>query len=386
MQKRKIAILGCTGSIGSSAIEVIRANENLELVGLSVNKSYREMFKLAKEFGVRFLHIASSKIYDQATEHLPSEAKLFRGEAGLGEFIEITDADIVLSGIAGAAGLPATLSVLRTGKTLALANKESLVVAGDLVKKVSRENKAQIIPVDSEHSAIYRLLRGQTKKSVRKIILTASGGAFLNRDLSSLKNITPAEATSHPNWSMGKKITVDSSTMFNKALEIIEAHYLFDMPASKIKAIIHPQSIVHGLVEFTDGSMKADLSTPDMKVPIQYALQYPNSPEVNYQSLSLSKIGKLDFQEIDQKRFPVLQLGYEIIRKKYGAGAITNAADEEAVRLFLEEKIPYLAITRLVSKVLSAAPKFNEQSLDDLQAADQWARVRVKEFAQHDVK
>ncbi|MFC1617860.1 1-deoxy-D-xylulose-5-phosphate reductoisomerase [Patescibacteria group bacterium] len=377
---RSVAILGCTGSIGSSAVSVVHANNNLKITGLSVNRSYRELFKLVREFKVKCVHIASPNAYTQAKQHKPPGVKIYRGEEELSEFIAKTRAEVVLSGISGAAGLSATIATLEAKKTLALANKESLVMAGDLVMKLAAKSKVKIIPVDSEHMAIFRLLREADTQGIKNIVLTASGGRFLNKSLTALKKVTPAEAIKHPNWQMGKKITVDSSTMFNKALEVIEAHHLFSLPAEQIEVLIHPESIAHGLVEFADGSFTADLSAPDMRVPIEYALEFPEYPTKNYRQLSLAEVGVLHFHDVEPKRFPALNLGYEVIKKKNGTGAVINAADEEAVKLFLAGKISYLEIIDIVRRVLDNSPIFSENSIADIMAADQWARRQVREI------
>lgn len=359
---KKIAILGSTGSIGCSALDVIRSHPDRFKVEALVAGSNTELLaRQAAEFRPRL--VVSKK----------------DGEAAQIEAATLPDVDIVLSAIVGAAGLKPTYAALKAGKRVALANKESLVAAGAVMTEAKREGAAELIPVDSEHSAIHQVLNGNLKEVVQ-IILTASGGPFRTWSKEKLEKATKSEALKHPNWKMGEKITIDSATLMNKGLEIIEAHWLFDLPPEKITVKVHPQSIIHSLVEYVDGSVLAQMGLPDMKTPIAYALAYPDRISAPVPPLDLTKMAPLTFEEPDMERFPALSLAKTALKKGKTYPAVLNGANEIAVYAFLEEKISFLDIVKTVEKVLERHKPFEMNTLDDVLAADSEARRKALEL------
>ncbi|MDB5355890.1 MAG: 1-deoxy-D-xylulose 5-phosphate reductoisomerase [Phycisphaerales bacterium] len=305
-------------------------------------------------------------------------ARVYRGPAAMVEMVERDDVDVVLAAVVGAAGLPAVLAAVKAGKTLALANKESLVVAGSLVVPEARKRGVNILPVDSEHSAVFQALQCGRRQDVRRVILTASGGPFRNASREQMEKATLADALNHPTWRMGNKITIDSATMFNKALEIIEACWLFDLPPQQVEVVIHPESIIHSMVEFVDGSIIAQLGPPDMRTPIQYALTYPERANGISRRLELGKAFSLNFEPPDFERFPALRFAYDVAKRGGTLGAVLNAANEAAVEAFVSGNISFGEISRLVGLTIDAHPVQPNPSLDDLLGADRWGREHVR--------
>lgn len=374
---QNIAILGSTGSIGTNAIEVVNQLENAKIFALSANSRLSLLCEQAARHQPEILIAAS---HEHAAPFcfpdLPN-SQLWIGEDKLVEIAAHPDVDVVLAAIVGSAGLRSTWAALEAGKTVALANKETLVMAGPLAMDLARERNARVLPVDSEHSAIFQAINGEKSENIKRVILTASGGPFRNSSLSEIRNATVKTALNHPTWKMGPKITIDSATMMNKSLELIEARWLFDLPAEKIDVVIHPQSIVHSLVEFVDGSIMAQMSPPDMKLPIQYALTYPDRSVGPTEKLDFSEAFCLDFQPPDFEKFPALLLGKEVAEKGGTTGAVLNAANEGAVAAFLDDKIGFLDITNACREILNHHDFDPNPSLDDLIALDAWARKEI---------
>jgi len=376
---KRVILLGSSGSIGESTCKVAKAlPEKMKLVGLGVAKSTARLLEQAKEFGVSSLAVSDPKAAEKTRLHLPRGARLFEGPEGLSKMVEETDADMVLVAIVGTAGLAPALAALRTGKDLAVASKEILVLAGSAVMGEAKKKKRQVLPVDSEHNAIFQCLQGANGKEVRKIILTASGGPFRQMPAKEMAKVTVAQALKHPTWSMGKKITIDSATMFNKGLEMIEAHWLFGLPMAQVDVVVHPQSIVHSMVEFVDGSVLAQLSVTDMCFPIQYAITYPERRPSGLPPLDLPKLGALTFEKPDEKRFPALRLAREAGEAGGTLPGVFNAANEVAVEAFLDEKIPFPRIWELVESVMSSHQNIPEPDLPAIIAADGWARAEAR--------
>lgn len=380
---RRVVVLGSTGSIGVNTLAVIEhltrtGKRPFEIVGLAAGSNAKQLAAQAKRFSCPAVALATaSSSPGSIADHV------FTGSDAATQLVEHTLPDVVVSAIVGAAGLAATVAALRQGCTVALANKETLVAAGEWVMPLAREHGATLIPVDSEHSAIFQAL-GQTNNTagVRRVVLTASGGPFREWSAERMREATPEQALNHPTWNMGPKITIDSATMMNKALEIIEAHHLFALPAEKIDAVIHPQSVVHSFVEFADHSVLAQLGPPDMRTPIQVALTHPERVAGCSDQLDWQKLRQLDFQPPDVERFPALKLAYDCIRAGGTAGAILNAANEVAVQAFLEHRIRFGRIVELVGEALAALDPTPIQSLDDVFRADQQARDFVTSILQ----
>ncbi|HQF13609.1 MAG TPA: 1-deoxy-D-xylulose-5-phosphate reductoisomerase [Thermogutta sp.] len=379
---KTIAVLGSTGSIGRSALEVISASQGaLRAIILVARSNTQLLLQQAQEQRPRLVIVTDPKA---AAAHswrdLPLETELRVGYEAVLEAVSADDVDMVLSAFVGIAGLRATWAALEAGKTVALANKESLVVAGPLITQLARKRKAQILPVDSEHSAIFQALHGGQEREVRRIILTASGGPFRSRKLTELASVTVEEALAHPTWKMGKKITVDSATLMNKALEIIEARWLFGVEADQITVVIHPQSIVHSMVEFVDGSVIAQLSPPDMRLPIQYALYFPERRPGIARKIDWATAMDLRFEPPDLERFPAIRLGLEAARIGGTAGAVLNAANEAAVECFLQGRLRFDQIVPVCAKVLEAHPFDPSPDLDAIFGLDAWARKEVERW------
>ena len=376
---KRVILLGSSGSIGESTCKVARAlPDTMKLVGLGVAKSGERVLEQAREFGVKAVAVSDLGAAEKVKKDLPQGTKFYPGLEGLTRMVEETEADMVLVAVVGTAGLAPALAALRTGKDLAVASKEILVLAGSAVMGEAKKNKRQVLPVDSEHNAIFQCLEGAKSQEVRKIILTASGGPFRKSSSEDLKKVTVAQALKHPTWSMGKKITIDSATMFNKGLEMIEAHWLFGLPMNQVDVVVHPQSIVHSLVEFVDGSVLAQLSVTDMCFPIQYAVTYPERRPSGLPPLDLAKIGSLTFEAPDEKRFPALRLAREAGEAGGTLPGVFNAANEVAVEAFLEEKISFPRIWEMVETVMSAHRNEKKPDLATIIAADQWARAQAK--------
>ena len=381
-QGRQVVVLGSTGSIGRNTLEVIHASgEKLRASGLTAHHQLDRLLLQSQEHLPRWI-VASDA--ETASTHdwdaLPAGIELLVGEEGIRQLVREPSVDVVLSAIVGSAGLIGTWEALEAGKTVALANKETLVMAGSLVTRLAAEQGGKIIPVDSEHSAIFQVLQDKGVEQVRRIILTASGGPFREWTREQIKQVTVEDALSHPTWEMGPKITVDSATMMNKALEIIEARWLFDIPVDQIDVVIHPQSLVHSLVEYRDGSTLAQLSPPDMKLPIQYALSYPQRWEGPAELLDWSSSFQLDFSPPDPDRFPALELGRQVARQGGTAGAVLNAANESAVAEFLEGRLEFIHIVPACRAVLEQHDFDPHPSLDRLVQLDHWAREETKKW------
>ncbi len=374
-----VAVLGSTGSIGRSTLEVIAASEGrLSVAALSAHRNTRLLAEQAAKTRPRWVVVTDA----EAAQHidgasLPAETELLVGAEHVVKVAGYPEIDVVVSAIVGSAGLRGTWAALEAGKTVALANKESLVVGGPLVTELARERDATLLPVDSEHGAVFQALRSGRREEVRRVVLTASGGPFRNHTRQQLSEVSVEEALAHPTWDMGPKITVDSATMMNKALEIIEARWLFDLAPEQIGVVIHPQSIVHSMVEFRDGSVIAQLSPPDMKLPIQYALSYPARWEGVAERFDWTRAMQLEFEPPDVERFPALALGQEVARVGGTAGAVLNGANEAAVAAFLEGKLQFNEIVAACQRVLANHNFDPHPSLDQLFRLDDWARQEV---------
>jgi len=377
---KRIAILGSTGSIGTSALEVLRQlGPDFELVGLAANTQWAALAAQVKEFRPRRAVLSSTELFPRLVQSIGADAvELATGPTALDDLAGSDEVDVVLNAIVGASGLPPALAALRAGKTLALANKECMVMAGELLCRVAEESGARIVPVDSEHSAIFQAMRAGEPAEVRCVWLTASGGPFRTLPAEALATVTPQQALQHPTWAMGPKITVDSATMMNKALEVVEAKWLFDLDASQIRVLIHPQSLVHSLVEFYDGSTIAQLGVPDMRVPIQYAFTHPERRPSAVPAADLAAVGRLDFEEPDPCRFPALALGHRAAEAGGTLGAVLNAANEAAVRAFLDGHLRFTQITQLVAEVMDCHVPRHNLTMETIYEADHWARQEAQ--------
>jgi 1-deoxy-D-xylulose-5-phosphate reductoisomerase len=378
---KRIAILGSTGSIGKSALRVIDAlGPGYTVAALSAHSNAQLLAEQARRYKPKFIAITNADYAKQLGDLVGDlDIEILSGAEGLIEIAELDQVDTVVTAVVGAAGLPAVLAAAGKGKTLAVANKEPLVIAGQLLTERARQSGATILPVDSEHSAIFQAMQAGTQTEVSKIILTASGGPFRNASAEDIHNVTLEQTLAHPVWDMGPKITVDSATMMNKSLEVIEAHWLFDMPVDKIEVLIHPESIVHSLVEFVDGSVIAQLGQPDMCLPIQYALTYPVRVAGIARRLRLEETKKLTFEKPNLQTFRALSLGFEVARLGGTAPAVFNAANETAVQEFLAGKIKFVKIVELIEHCLSKHNVKTGVSLEELFEADAWARREVIE-------
>ncbi len=379
---RSIAILGSTGSIGKSTLDVVRESRGcFKIFALTANKHLALLCQQAAEFEALWVVAADpaeAERFDWSP--LPKSTKLLIGPEGVQQVASAAEVDTVVAAVVGSAGLTGTWAALEAGKTVALANKETLVMAGPLVMKMAAKRQAKILPVDSEHSAVFQALACGRREDLRRIILTASGGPFRRYTAEQMQKVTVQDALNHPTWQMGPKITVDSATMMNKALEIIEARWLFDLPSNQIDVVIHPQSIVHSLVEFKDGSVLAQLSPPDMKLPIQLALTWPERREGPARKLDLTKSLQLDFEPPDEDRFPALRLGREVAETGGTAGAVLNAANEAAVAAFLAGEIPFMKIVPACQSVLKHHPFDSNPTLEELLRLDRWARQEISRW------
>ncbi|KAF0153075.1 MAG: 1-deoxy-D-xylulose 5-phosphate reductoisomerase [Ignavibacteria bacterium] len=368
---KKLLVLGSTGSIGKSTLELARNfKDKFEIVGLSTNCSIDELEKQIKEFKTKAVVVKDKLQAEELKKRIGSKCEVLSGDEGLLDIAKRDNYDILVTALVGIAGLSPTIEAIKLKKRIALANKETLVVAGELIVNLCKEYEAELIPVDSEHSAIFQCLVGEEQKHINKLILTASGGPFLNKSMHEFETVTIKEALNHPNWKMGSKITIDSATMMNKGLEVIEAFWLFQLPKEKIEVIVHPQSIVHSMVEFTDGSIKAQLSSPDMKLPILYALTYPQ--RFNYTGVltDFKKIAQLTFFEPDFDKFVCLKIAYMAIKTGGTAPCILNAANETAVDYFLKGKIKFSQIPELILFALDSIPADKVLDLENVFQTD----------------
>ena len=373
---RSITILGSTGSIGLSTLDVVRQHpDKFSISCLAAGLDVKVLAEQIKEFRPAAVSVKDSESAKNLEKLLGDyKPEILYGVEGASTIAAADGSDMVVSAIVGAAGLVPTVSAIKAGKHIALANKETLVVAGQLVSDLVKKHNVRLLPVDSEHSAIFQSLEGHRKEDVERIILTASGGPFRNTPAEELKNVSLEQALKHPQWSMGAKITIDSATMMNKGLEVIEAHWLFTVPAEKIDVLVHPQSIIHSMVEYIDGCVMAQLGSPDMRAPIAYALSYPERCVSGIQRLDLIKVGTLTFQEPDMVRFPALRLALDALKAGMTYPAVLNAANEIAVAAFLNKKIGFTDIAATVEKTMEAHEAYNPVELDEYLQADRWAR------------
>lgn len=376
--RRRVAILGATGSIGTSTLDLIeRSPDRFEVVALTAQSSVDSLAKAAVRTGARLAVIADPHRLDELRSKLEGSTCLAAaGPEGLIE-AAVCDADLVMAGIVGCAGLVPTMAAVDAGKIIALANKEALVTAGSLMTDAAKASGAILLPVDSEHNAIFQCLSGSRKQDVSRLILTASGGPFRGWTLEAMQKATPSQAVAHPRWSMGAKISVDSATLMNKGLELIEAHHLFAIPPLRIDIVVHPQSIVHSLVEFVDGSLLAQMGSADMRIPIAYTLAWPERMETPSERLSLSDIARLDFEEPDPQSFPALRLARRALEEGGWACIVLNAANEVAVEAFLSERIGFGDIVRIAEQALSKAEAGAPASIDEVVALDRETRERA---------
>lgn len=383
IEKKRVILLGATGSIGENACRVIAQHpDSLELVGVACRTRYEELATVARRFSVNHVAIFDEDAAREARHSglFPSGTEILSGMSGLTELARLPAGDIVLSAVVGTLGLKPTLAAIEAGRDIALASKEILVLAGKFVTAAARAHGVRIIPVDSEHSALFQCLQGQEPDAVSRLIITASGGPFLDWPLEKLHQVTPADALKHPTWAMGPKVTIDSATMANKGLELIEASWLFDVPPERLDVTIHPQSIVHSLVEFRDGSTLSQLSPPSMTFPIQYALLYPNRLPGVDAGLDFSRPFNLEFRPVEKERYPCLQLAREALEAGGNAPAVFNAANEVAVEAFLANRLPYLEIPALIRNTLERSPMIEPAHLDDILEADAAARREARRF------
>ena len=382
MSKKKIAILGSTGSIGTQTLDVIEEHPDLfEAYALTANHNADLLIEQARKFNPEFVVIADETLYGKVKDALSDlPMKVYAGSDAICEVASMDTIDVVLTAMVGYAGLKPTIAAIKAHKTIALANKETLVVAGQLVERLSMENHAPILPVDSEHSAIFQCINGENPDQIEKIIITASGGPFLHTPADKLKDVTPAQALNHPNWSMGAKITIDSASMMNKGFEVIEAKWLFGLQPEQIDVIVHPQSIVHSMVQYVDGAIKAQLGIPDMKLPIQYALTYPNRVHLSAPRLDFRKDSQLTFLEPDTKKFRNLTFAFEALRRKGNAACVLNAANEVVVNAFLHEKIGFLTMSDIIEKTMEKAAYIAEPTYEDYVQSDKEARRIAEEM------
>ena len=376
---KRVLILGSTGSIGEQAIDVIERSDELEVAGLAARASFDALLAQADRLGVERIALADERAATRAAEAWAGGTVL-SGADGLVRLVTETEADVVLNALVGSAGLGSTVAALGEGIDLALANKESLVVGGELVTQLAEATGARILPVDSEHSALWQLVRHERPGSVERLVLTASGGPFRGRSAAELADVRPADALAHPTWEMGGKVTVDSATLMNKGLEVIEAMHLFGVPLERIDVVVHPQSIVHGLVTLADGAALAHLGHPDMRVPIAYALTEPERAHLPVRPLDVASLGSLTFEAPDLEAFPCLRLAREAAGAGGTAPCVLNAANEIAVEAFLAERLPFTGIAAVVERVLEALPAEPVGHFDDLLSADAEARARAAEL------
>lgn len=372
---KKIAVIGSTGSVGTQTLDVVKKHpERFSIEALAAGSNIDLLLEQVQQFRPKMVSVGTKELADKISSVLPSGTSVFYGEQGLIQVAAHNDAELVITAIVGSVGLPATLAAISAGKHIGLANKETLVTAGHIVMELAREKNVAILPVDSEHSAIFQCLNGENIKEVAGITITASGGSFRDRTRQQLEHVTVEDALKHPNWSMGAKITIDSATMVNKGLEVIEAHWLFGLPYEQIGVVLHPESIVHSFVEYRDSSVIAQLGTPDMRIPIQYALSYPERISSKSSRLSLTQVGALHFREMDFERFPCLKMAYDCGKIGGTAPTVFNAANEIAVARFLNKEISFLQIEEIIEKMIAKHTVVHNPDLEAIQNVD--AQVR----------
>lgn len=376
---KKLAILGSTGSVGRTTEMVVQqSNGRYSVESLAANSNWKLLAEQVRVLSPDRVALTNPESEKELRECLPGNVELYTGPDALEEIVRASTADLIVSAVSGAAGLAPTLAALDTERDVALANKESIVMAGPVVMKKAVEKGRTVIPVDSEHSAVFQALRGESLEHLQRIILTASGGPFRTTSLRHMAKVTPREALEHPTWTMGTKITIDSATMMNKALEIVEARWLFGIDASQIEVVIHPESIVHSLVMFCDGSTIAQMGYPDMSIPVRFALSYPERDDAVTKELDLPELGNLTFYKPDFKRFPALRLGYKAADAGGTMGAVMNGANEVAVQAFLEGKIGFLDIAEVVEHVMNTHKVVEDPDIKEIMNADSWARKEAE--------
>lgn len=378
---KNISILGVTGSIGTQSLDVIRKNtEEVKLISIAANNSHEEVISIINEFAPKYVAMMSEKATEIIKNYVRENSldiEVYSGIEGLNKIVTIKEVDLVITSVVGMIGLVPTMEAIKAGKDIALANKETLVAAGDIVMKAAKEYGVKILPVDSEHGAIFQCLRGNEEEKVSRIILTASGGPFRGRKREELVHIKAKEALKHPKWNMGQKISIDSSTLMNKGLEVIEAHWLFNASYDDIEVVVHPQSIIHSMVEYNDGSVMAQLADPDMRLPIQYAINYPKREEKVIKPLDFSKISTLTFEKPDMETFRCLKIAYEAGKQGGNCTAIMNTANEMAVELFLKDKICYLDIENIIEDSLNTFEYVSNPTLEEIIELDKKVREYI---------
>ncbi len=377
---KKIIILGSTGSIGTQTLEVVNHLEDWQVIGLTASTNIDLLEEQAHKFHPKYLVIMNDSLVKELEYRMDSyDIKILSGIKGLEYLASQVEADLVINSLVGGVGLRPTMAALNSGNRLGLANKESLVIGGEIISTYLENNQGQVLPIDSEHNALFQILEGHQKREVKNIILTASGGPFRKLPIEKMSQVTVQEALKHPNWDMGGKITIDSATMMNKGLEVIEAHWLFSQPYDRIKVIIHPESIIHSMVELIDNSIIAELGMPDMQLPIQYVLTYPERLPGLTKSLDLFELRELNFEKPDLVKFPVLRLAYEAGKAGGTYPAVLNAANEVAVNGFLSKQISFTDINWIIEKVMEMHQNIDNTTLDDIYQIDEWARQKAKE-------
>ena len=376
---KRIVILGSTGSIGTSTLDIVsKFRDEFQVIGLTAGTNDVKLEEQVRTFKPQAVALSDEAAADRLRARCKDlRVKVFGGQEGVAQVAGLSNGELVVSAIVGGAGLMPTLTAIRAGKCVALANKEPMVMAGRLMQEEARKHGVSILPVDSEHSAIFQSLQGHRKEDVRRLILTASGGPLWEMAREEMRDVKPERALQHPNWKMGAKITIDSATLMNKGLEVVEARWLFDLPASQIDVLVHRESIIHSLVEYTDGSVIAQLGLPDMRTPISYAMKYPARMVLDLPSLDLAAIGKLTFQSPDHDRFPCLGLGYEALRIGGTMPATLNAANEVAVAAYLQEQIAFHDIAEVIRSTMDAHHPREVESIDDALDTDRWAREKA---------
>jgi 1-deoxy-D-xylulose-5-phosphate reductoisomerase len=373
-----LSILGCTGSVGTNVLRIVDAfPDRFRVVGLAAGNNTERLVEQVARYRPAIVSVASAEAAQTVKRAIGPSTEVCCGQQGMVDVATHPDAHVVVASAVGAVGLVPTYRALEAGKDIALANKETLVMAGQLMVEKARERQARLLPIDSEHCALHQCLDGRAPDSVRRLVLTASGGPFRNRAADTFAAVTPEEALNHPTWNMGRKITIDSATLMNKGLEVIEARWLFDVAAPRIEVLVHPQSVVHSMVEFVDGTVLAQLGVTDMRLPIQYALSYPERWDAAIPGMDFAKAMRLEFDVPDRRRFPCLDLAYRALEGGGTLPAVLNAANEEAVAAFLDHRLSFTGIASLVADIMEAHPPAALRTLDDVLEADRWARERA---------
>ncbi|MBR1877625.1 MAG: 1-deoxy-D-xylulose-5-phosphate reductoisomerase [Paludibacteraceae bacterium] len=381
---KRLAILGSTGSIGTQTLDVVRAHpDRYEVYAISAHRSLDLLIQQAREFHPEVVCIADENLYEELSRQLSAigfEGKIWAGAEAIAQMVTMPSIDVVVAAMVGYAGLKPTIEAIKAGKTIALANKETLVVAGEIICELAQQNHTPILPVDSEHSAIFQSLVGEEHSEIEKILLTASGGPFRTYTIDQMRRVTAADALKHPNWEMGAKITIDSASMMNKGFEVIEAKWLFGVPVEQIEVLVHPQSIVHSAVQFTDGAIKAQLGAPDMRLPIQYALTFPERLTSDFPRVNLFELADLTFEKPDLERFPNLGLAYEATRRGGNIPCVLNAANEVANLAFREGRCAFLQMSDIIAATIAKAPFIAKPTYDDYVATDAEARQIAAQY------